>query len=73
MIYGVTRSSLSHLYVVSTTTMPTFFKQSQLIDGMKHIVEKEIQEIGIKVGEGKLSMSFKVYSLLCDFFCSAQD
>jgi len=67
LVYGSSRSTLMHLYREYGATMSDRFQNelANIMRVMKQNVEKQKENLGAKVNEGKIPMSFHVYEKLC--------
>jgi len=73
--YDGMRTSLVHLFRLGNMELPRdFFKElGTLMGGLKRSVAREKQDLGLKLTEGKVPLTFVQYQALCDVFMSMDD
>ena len=73
--YGSSRSALMHLYRGCGAKMSDTFQNelANFMRGMKRKVAKQKEDLGTKADEGKTTMSFQVYELLCKLMMESED
>ena len=73
--YETSRSAIVHLFRCANVIIPEEFRKKigPLMAGIKRTVVKKRQEQGLKLNEGKCSMSFHVYEKICELLIASDN